>query len=237
MTFWCRASRSLLLVLIFCGCTSGCFLSGQSSIDEQKEPHFLDGKRRQNALDYKGAIECFEKSLQVNPKSGSAHLELACLYDKNESDPAAAIYHFERYLKFQQNAGNADVIRQRILACKQDLARSVFAGLETQSLQNEFEKLRIENQRLREELEKFRSYYDTKRGGVMPENTLVTPRVMLSTNYNFGNQASTQRSGPSVNTDSTSVHNNAGHAATSSVTRSLINDSARSYSVQGWGYP
>ena len=217
MTFWCRASRSLLLVLIFCGCTSGCFLSGQSSIDEQKEPHFLDGKRRQNALDYKGAIECFEKSLQVNPKSGSAHLELACLYDKNESDPAAAIYHFERYLKFQQNAGNADVIRQRILACKQDLARSVFAGLETQALQNEFEKLRIENQRLREELEKFRSYYDTKRGGVMPENTLVTPRVMLSTNYNFGNQASTQRSVPAI--DSISGRSNAGHAVTSSVTR------------------
>src|SRR3982751_2288725 len=214
MTFWCRASRSLLLVLLFCGCTSGCFLSGQSSIDEQKEPHFLDGKRRQNALDYKGAIDSFEKSLQVNPKSGSAHFELACLYDKNESDPAAAIYHFERYLKFQQNAGNADVIRQRILVCKQDLARSVFSGLDNQSLQNEFEKLRIENQRLREELEKFRSYYDSKRGGPIPEKHLGTPRGMLFTNNNFGNQASTQRSVPSI--DSISGRSNAGHVVTSS---------------------
>src|SRR2546427_9574199 len=58
-----------VVVVLACGCLSGCFLSGQSQMDEQKEPHFLDGKRRQNALDYKGAIESFDKALQVNPNS------------------------------------------------------------------------------------------------------------------------------------------------------------------------
>ena len=53
-----------ILALICLG-ASGCFPSGRSPQEEQKEPHFLTGKARVNSLDYKGAIEAFEKALEA----------------------------------------------------------------------------------------------------------------------------------------------------------------------------
>ena len=61
-----------------------------------------------------GAVEAFEQSLEVNPHSAAAHFELGWLYDEKESDPAAAIYHYQQYLRLNPNAGNADIINQRI---------------------------------------------------------------------------------------------------------------------------
>lgn len=157
----CAAALWALVALALCACVP----YAPSQLDEEKEPHFLAGKSRVSALDYQGAIECFEKALQVNPQSASAHLELGCLFDKNEADPAAAIYHYEHYLKLQPNAGNTEVIRQRILTCKQELARTVSLGPVTERLQREFEQLTEENKRLKDqnkalqdELEKWRAY-------------------------------------------------------------------------------
>src|SRR5271169_5437105 len=78
---------------------SGCVDSARSQLDDEKEPHFLAGKSRISSMDYKGAIEAFEKALEVNPQSAAAHFELAWLYELKESDPAAAIYHYDKYLK------------------------------------------------------------------------------------------------------------------------------------------
>lgn len=147
--------RIALLVSI-CFLQSGCLPSGQSLVDEQKEPHFLAGKSRVNALDYKGAIESFERALEVNPKSASAHFELGWLSDQKDSDPASAIYHYDHYLKLRPNAGNAETIRTRILACKQELARTVSLGPLTQTMQKEWEQLAEQNKRLREELDSLR---------------------------------------------------------------------------------
>ena len=129
----------------------GCGPASLSQSDEQKEPHFLAGKSRVSTMDYEGAIECFEQSLQVNPQSGSAHLELGCLYDQKETDPAAAIYHYNRYLKLCPNAGNADLIKEHILTCKQELARTVSLGPVTEKVQHEFEQLTQDNKRLTDE--------------------------------------------------------------------------------------
>src|ERR1022692_4114713 len=92
----------------------GCLPSGQNQSDEEKEPHFVLGKSRINAMDYSGAIQAFGESLEANPHSSAAHFELGWLYDEKESDPAAAIYHYQQYLKLCANAGNAEVIKQRI---------------------------------------------------------------------------------------------------------------------------
>ncbi len=92
----------------------GCLPSGQNQSDEEKEPHYVLGKSRVNAMDYQGAIQAFEESLETNPHSAAAHFELAMLYENKESDPAAAIYHYQQYLKFNPNAGNAEIIKQRI---------------------------------------------------------------------------------------------------------------------------
>jgi LysM repeat protein len=168
MTFWVRTrrpslpqipaisalSRCHVLTLCLCACAlSGCLPGSQSQLDEEKEAHFLEGKSRLNARDYKGSFESFEKALQVNPHSASAHFELALLCDQQKQDYAAAIYHYDRFLDLRPRSDYAEIVRQKIGACKQELARTVSLGPVTQRMQREFEQLSEENKRLHEELE------------------------------------------------------------------------------------
>jgi LysM repeat protein len=138
---------------------SGCLPSGQNQSDEEKEPHFVLGKSRINAMDYQGAIQAFEESLEVNPHSAAAHFELGWLYDEKESDPAAAIYHYQQYLKLCVNAGNAEVIKQRIESCKQQLAADVLPLPSTPVAQNQINQLIEQNRQLQDEVGKWRAYY------------------------------------------------------------------------------
>ena len=103
----------------------------------RKEQFYLAGKNRVSTMDFKGAIESFEKAVEVNPKSAPAHFELGWLYDQKESDPAAAVYHYERYLKLAPNAGKEEMVKTRILACKQQLAQTVSLGPVTEKQQRE----------------------------------------------------------------------------------------------------
>jgi len=144
ISFWALAS----LVL------GGCFPSPQSQSDEEKEPHFLEGKARVNTLDYEGAVECFEKALEANPQSAAAHFELAWLFDEKRPDPSAAIYHYDRYLKLRPNPGNLEMVNQRVLSCKQELARSVSLGPVTEKVQKDLDQLTQDNKRLGEENKK-----------------------------------------------------------------------------------
>ena len=155
MTFSVGFFRTALLLLVGL-LQSGCLPSGPK--DEEKEQFFLAGKSRVNMRDFEGAKESFEKAVEVNPKSAPAHFELALLYEQKESDPAAAIYHYERYLKLSPNSGKEDVVKTRILACKQQLAQTVSLGPVTEKQQRELEQLVEERQHLREELEKWRAY-------------------------------------------------------------------------------
>jgi tetratricopeptide (TPR) repeat protein len=169
MTFTASLYRSALALLMGLA-LGGCLPSTQSQLDDEKEPHFLAGKSRVNTMDYKGAIESFERALEVNPQSASAHFELGWLYDQKEPDPAAAIYHYECYLRLMPNAPNGEtVVKPRILACKQELARTVSLGPVTQTLQREFERLTEENKRLTEEnkrlhdeVDKWRVYFASR---------------------------------------------------------------------------
>ena len=69
-------------------------------------------------------------------------------------DPAAAIYHYQQYLRLRPKAENADMVNQHILALKQELARMVSLGPVAERQQREFERLYEENRRLNEEVEK-----------------------------------------------------------------------------------
>jgi LysM repeat protein len=148
---------------------SGCLPSGQSAVDEEKESHFLAGKSRASELDYKGAVEAFEKALEVNPKSAAAHFELALLYEKKGTEPATAIYHYEQYLRLRPTAENADIlVKPHILACKQELARTVSLGAVTERQQHEFERLADENNRLKAEIQSWQARYATNPPGQTP---------------------------------------------------------------------
>ena len=157
-----RGALVLLAVLVLGGCVD----SARSQLDDEKEPHFLAGKNRVNTRDYIGAIEAFEKALEVNPQSAAAHFELAWLYDDKEPDPAAAIYHYQQYLKLRPKADNRDLANQRIVSCKTALASTVSLGPITEKQQRDFEKMLDENKKLTdqnksltEEVAKWRAYY------------------------------------------------------------------------------
>lgn len=157
-----RVARRGAIGLLLCLSLSGCFSEGDSQLDEQKEPHFLTGKNRVSAMEYKGAVEAFEKALEVNPHSASAHLELGLLYETKEEDPAAAIYHYEQFLKLQPASDKAALVRERINNCKVKLVETVaYFGPNNQSLQHELEKTRLENAELKAKLVQWQAYYAT----------------------------------------------------------------------------
>jgi LysM repeat protein len=152
-------SRNLVCLLpLVLWLAGGCLPAPHGRMDEEKDPHFISGKNRVSAMDYAGAIDSFQKALEANPQSSSAHFELGWLYDQKETDPAAAIYHYGRYLALRGEAENAEMVKTRIMACKQELARTVSLGPITQNWQKEFDQLAEENKRLREELERWRGY-------------------------------------------------------------------------------
>ena len=160
---------------------SGCAPSGQSQLDEEKEPHYILGKSRVNAMDFRGAIEAFEESLEVNPHSASAHFELGWLYDEKEPDPVAAIYHYQQYLKLCPGADNAEVIKQRIYSCKQQLAADVTPLSSAPAAQKQLDQLAEQSRQLQDEVNKWRAYYASQLAAAKtnsptpPNNAVVQP--------------------------------------------------------------
>lgn len=180
-----RAGR-LGFALLLLVSVAGCFFDPSGPHEEQKEPHFLTGKSRVAAYDYVGAAQAFQRALEANPQSGSAHLELGLLLSDKESvlDYAGAIYHLQNYLRLQTNAHNADMIRERIAVCKQGLAREVPLGPVTQQVQREIMKLTSENARLtnevtvlRQQLDQMRLYFAQR--AAAPTNPAPEPPVSL----------------------------------------------------------
>lgn len=164
-----------LFVLLMCAFLNGCAPSDQ---DEEKEPHYVLGQSRVNAMDYQGAVEAFEESLEVNPHSAAAHYQLAMLYENQESDPAAAIYHYEEYLKYDPTAENADIIRQHIASCKQQLAADVLPLPSAPQAQQQLEKLAEQNRQLQQQVD---SLQDTlKQWNAWYANQTAAPKTNLS---------------------------------------------------------
>ena len=139
-----------------CVALCGCLPSSPGPADEQKEPYYLTGKARENTLDFKGAIEAFEKALEANPQNASAHFELGLRYE-HEADYSAAIYHFERYLKLRPESDRSQLVKDRITQNKMELSKTTVFGPLTQNLTREFDKLAEENKQLRAENERLRA--------------------------------------------------------------------------------
>jgi tetratricopeptide (TPR) repeat protein len=146
---WARLCAFCVLCLLL----GGCFPESGGALDEKREPNFINGKNLVGQMDYQGAIEAFEKALEVDPHSASAHFELGWLYEDKGNDPAAAFYHFERYLALNPNAGNADVVKQRMSNCRMELAKAVSAvGPLAPAAQRELDRVALENKQLEAQL-------------------------------------------------------------------------------------
>lgn len=158
------------LAVLLCASLNGCEPPGQSQQDEEKEPHFIEGMRALNTYDYGGAVEEFEKAVEANPRNATAHFELGCLYEgtrqgeeqePKQQDSAAAIYHYEQFLKLRPNAANADFVKQRIINCKQDLAKAVLPLPTAPGVQRDLEQLVEENKQLRAQVDQWQAYVKT----------------------------------------------------------------------------
>src|SRR5581483_2943329 len=240
MTYWARFLSGMMLLFVWTLLLAGCGPSGSAPLDEEKEPHFLAGKERIGTLDWRGAIESFEKALQANPRSAAAHFELAWIYDQKEADPAAAIYHYQHFLQLRPRADNSDLARERITVCKQALAETVSLGPVTERVQRQFEQIREdnkrlidENKRLREELEKWSSYAarlqnltNQAAGSAHPAQTASLAQVSAVLQSPSHEQAGAKPAGPAASNSAPAART---HTVKSGETPSLI---ARRYGVK-----
>ena len=154
--------RCHALMLMLCLGFSGCTPTAETQMDEQRNPHYLAGREKLGALDYKGAIESFERAVEDNPRSALAHFELGVLYEQRESDYAAALYHYNKALKLRPNGNPAENIRQRIPGCKQELVKADSLAIINPNALRETENLRAQNAALRSQIEILQSQLASK---------------------------------------------------------------------------
>ena len=151
-----RASELWLGMILLCTALgAGCTPLVESEANEQKNPHFLAGKKFRTEMDWDRAIAAFEDALATNPQNASAHWELGLLYEEPKGDFAAAIYHYQRHLKLRPDSHNASVAEQRINSCMMQLAKKVAGVLnpqfqaQLQGLTSQNDQLRLENSQLK----------------------------------------------------------------------------------------
>ena len=80
-------ARRCVFGIFLCVSLSGCLPVADNALDEKKEPHYISGMSLVSQMDYQGAMDEFEKSLEVNPRSASAHFELGWLYEEKVNPP------------------------------------------------------------------------------------------------------------------------------------------------------
>ena len=178
MGFWHR--------IIFTACAvsigvvlGGCEPSAQSAADDEREPHYVLGQNRINAMDYPGAVEAFEASLEANPHSAAAHYQLGMIYSGMVSNPAAAIYHYQEYLRFDPKAGNAEVVTGRIYTCKLQLAQGLLELPSSSTAIQQLQQLTDKNRQLQEDVDKYRAYFDSQKAAVKTNLPPAPVKVVL----------------------------------------------------------
>ena len=166
--------------VLFCLWWTGCSLGGRG-LEEEKDPNYLAGRSRKATLNYTGAIEAFERSLEANPHSAAAHLELGLIYYQNvTTNWARAIYHFEKYLELRPRANNADLIRQNIDYCKLALAREVPYTPSNDLVRKEIERLTRDNGDLRKQVDQLKAQLAWRAGATSATGTVVFGPLMAS---------------------------------------------------------
>jgi len=188
-------------LLLVGGGLCGCFDAVEGQVDEQKNPYFIHGRERATARDYKGAIDAFEKALEVNPHSALAHFELGVLYEQHDEEEdhfISAVYHYKRAMDLRPNAYPAGNAKERIAVCKRELVKVESFAPDYQLLERELDKLKDENLLLHKQFDPWLTQSAGRppapAGSVMNQNQFgpATPR---STSLPFRNDLSTTNGG------------------------------------------
>lgn len=175
------ACRRLLPSLLLASCLAGCIPTRDAGAEEEREPHFQRGREMARTKDYRGAAEAFERAVEANPRSASAHFELGLLGETQINDPAAAIYHYERFLRLRPTSDKADIARQRVNNCKLELAKHFLLTSNAPSVQKEMDKLRTEIERLGLENNQLKRHFENLAvpGSPAPKPMPAPPQAVL----------------------------------------------------------
>jgi len=137
--------RHLDAIRLCCLLLGACWLSGCLPLpdqeSEEKNPLILDARAKKAAYNFQGAVASLEKALEANPRLALAHWELGLILCKDLSDPAGAIYHFNRLLKLRPEWRHAETARQRIRDCQVEIAKSVPLGPQLPAFQQQFDRM------------------------------------------------------------------------------------------------
>lgn len=201
--------RCLVPMLALYVAMSGCSPTAETRLDEQQNPHFKAGREKLSALDYKGAIESFERAVEDNPRSALAHFELGVLFEQHANDYAAALYHYNKALKLRPNGNPADIIRQRIPGCKQELAKADSLAVGNPSALRETERLREDYAALLKKYEQLQSHLAARPPASAPggqfararEIPYPAPATSTSTSTNVALRADTGSVPPGATAD------------------------------------
>ena len=142
----CAPVWRLFLFLFLALSLVGCSQFKRSEFADEKDPHYLEGKRRQSGMDWNGAIQSFERALQSNPNNAAAHLELGLINGEKMNDHAAAIYHYERHLRLYTNSPRREAVIDRIGYSKRELASSHAYAVVGRDIQPQLERLTRTNE-------------------------------------------------------------------------------------------
>lgn len=148
--------RAFLLVCS-CALLFGCNPQPDGQSDDQRDPFFQLGSKLVKERDYKGAVDAFEKALELNPRSVMAHYELGLLYENRMNEPAIALFHYKQVLRHQPNGHPAEIVMARMKGCEQEIAKSVALVQVDPAVMAELERLKEENRRLQRDLETMRA--------------------------------------------------------------------------------
>ncbi len=175
-----RLIPGLLLLLL---CAAGCIPTRDGAQDEQRDPNFLRGQELRQQLDHRGAADAFERALEANPRSASAHFELGLLYEQQLNEPATAVFHLERFLKLRPASEKAGIVQQRVSNCKMELAKLFLIAPNAPSVQKELDKLKSEVERLGLENSQLRRHIEVLNTQAAARGAAVTsaPPVMATT--------------------------------------------------------
>lgn len=115
-----------LVVCLLAAC-SGCVKSDVSAAEAEERGSALYRKARdaEQSGDIKEAIRLYNRVLIEEPKSFSAHFQLATLLQDHEENYVAAIYHYQQYLYLRPQSEKSTLAQERIRISEQLLAPQI----------------------------------------------------------------------------------------------------------------
>jgi LysM repeat protein len=140
MSKW-PASWRVILISVFCCFFSGCLPVSDTPADDEKDPNVIEGRKMENMMDWKGAVEAYERAIQANPRNATAHFNVAVLYDQRMHNPLAAAYHYQTHLELRPNSGYTEAIKPRLIGCKMEIAKTVTFGVVNEQVHRDLAKL------------------------------------------------------------------------------------------------